>query len=622
MDASLKKQIKSYVIDFLKARIPEFQTQKNGGLFTCPYCKKVAANVYPPTSGKVHCFTPECGNLGDIFDLCRKMDFDGQDIPDDELADLLVQEFNIQTNNKIEAMLQKYEAWGWSLVPVRANTKIADIEKDWQKKEHKNISEWRDWLKSGLNFGINGGEISNITIIDIDTKKVPQELQPYLDTTLMQTTPKGYHLFWKYDPTLPTVNLRSKSGGDLPVEIRSNGSQTVIYPSIVEGKDRFFNDKEIQPMPEGLKIWLNQFITPNDAKIETSINEDIKPNAQINEADFTFEKLNGNRNNTFLQFGGILRKYHPIKEVERIMNLVNNAFIDKALPQKEIKAMIRELGKYGSADINLIQKNVLEYLQKHEEATSRDLVECVKAERKDIQEALAQLIQEQKVYKQKTLYKAIKDVEWKSTFIDDIKTLSYQIPYFDSYAQFREGDQIVIGGNPGTGKTHLAMNFVRKFVEQGITPYYYGTESKSRYLQIALELGLKEGDFFWATGYEPSKIELKDNSVTIIDWLDIAEFSETAQIYKLLQKQLDKHSGILIVFSQLNNGDVFYAENQLKFYCSLAAKYLYTKVNGILDTNNTYFKVEKVRESKTGHQYFTIPTKFDSSTKTVELRKT
>ena len=60
-------------------------------------------------------------------------------------------------------------------------------------------------------------------------------------------------------------------------------------------------------------------------------------NLKINESDFTFEKLSGNRNNSFLQFGGILRKYYSIKDVERIMTLVNNGFIDKALPSKEIK---------------------------------------------------------------------------------------------------------------------------------------------------------------------------------------------------------------------------------------------------------------------------------------------
>ena len=72
-----------------------------------------------------------------------------------------------------------------------------------------------------------------------------------------------------------------------------------------------------------------------------------------------------------------------------------------------------------------------------------------------------------------------------------------------------------------------------------------------RKIETFREFDLKEGDFFWATGYEPAKVELKDNAVTIIDWLDVEDFTQTAQIYKILQRQLDKHNGLLIVFSQL-----------------------------------------------------------------------
>lgn len=616
LDPITKKQIKSHIIDYLKLRIPDFVKSSHKGIFTCPKCKQLSANVYPENSGNVYCFTPGCGKIGNIFDICRMIDFNNDDIPDEELADLLIQELNIKTTDEINKWFEKYHSWGWSLVPVSPNKngfkgKEANIESDWQHKVHKDIAQWKEWLVAGYNFGLHNGEISNATLIDIDTKNVPEELQKYLGETLTQNSNKGYHLVYLYEKDLPSIDFRD-TPCKLPVEIRnSQGWQTVIYPSIVEGKERTWNDKEPIKMPEELKKWLLDRVV---------VKEETKTPEAILSDELSFDNLNGNRNNTFLKFGGVLRKRFNIKDTADIMSLINMNFIDKPMPQKEMRAMIKELNKYGLADINLLSKQILEYLTKHEEASSRDLVDCLRMERADIQNALAILIQEGKIYKQKSLYKVIKDVDWKSTFIDDIKTLPCKIPYFGDSAVFREGDQIAIGGNPGTGKTHLAMNFVKKFVEQGITPYYYGTESKSRYLKIAMELGLKEGDFFWSTGYEPSKIELKDKAITIIDWLDIEDFSTTAQVYKLLQKQLDKHGGFLIVMSQLNSNDTFYAENQVKFYCALAAKYLFTKVNGIVDTQNTYFKIEKVRESINGKQYFTIPTKFNPDNKTVELR--
>jgi hypothetical protein len=616
LDAITKKQIKSYVLDYLKLRNPDFVQSSKKGLFTCPKCKQLSANIYPPKSGIVHCFTPDCqGKIGDIFDICRTIDFQGQDLKDEDIADLLVEELGIKTQNEIKEFLQKYQKWGWSLVPVEKNSKRANIESGWQSKTHTNLDEWIDWLGSGINVGVNCGKISNVTLIDIDTKKIPQDLQKFVGETLTQESPNGWHLVYFYEADLPTINLRTTSC-NLPVEIRSDGNQTVVFPSVVDGKERHWNNKEPIKMPEELKSWLLERVIIKDAPKEIL----TAPTETLLE-DLKIKGLEGKCNTSFIKVAGLFRKQLNVQQTEYVLGIVNDLLLDTPLPKKDLKNMMKEIQKYSTADVSVLQKQVTDYLNRHDEASARDLVEVLKMERRDIQEVLAQLIQENRVYKQRSLYKIIKDIEWKSTFIDDIKTLPYKIPYFHDYCVCREGDQLIIGGNPGTGKTHLAMNFIKKFVEQGVTPYYYGTESKSRYLKVGMELGLKEGDYWYASGYEPSKIELKDNSVTVLDWLDIDDFATTGQVYKLLQKQLDKHNGLLIIFSQLNSNDAFYAENQLKFYGALVAKYLFTRAGGVVDTQNTYFKVEKIRESKSGQQYLTIPTKFNPDNKTVELRK-
>ena len=113
-----------------------------------------------------------------------------------------------------------------------------------------------------------------------------------------------------------------------------------------------------------------------------------------------------------------------------------------------------------------------------------------------------------------------------------------------------------------------------------------------------MELGLKENQYGWDTGYEPEKIELLDNDITILDWVWPENLAETANLYKLFQKQLDKHNGLLIVFSQLRDDGRFYAETQLKMFASIAAKYQYTEANGQKDNKKTFFQLEKIRESK------------------------
>ena len=50
-------------------------------------------------------------------------------------------------------MLNFYKKLGFDLVPIIRNGKIP-IEKDWTNKSHKDIGEWNNWLKTGINIGV------------------------------------------------------------------------------------------------------------------------------------------------------------------------------------------------------------------------------------------------------------------------------------------------------------------------------------------------------------------------------------------------------------------------------------------------------------------------------------
>ena len=617
LDAITKKQIKNYILDYLKARIPDFVQSSQKGLFTCPVCKQLSANVYPPKSGIVHCFTPDCqGKIGDIFDLCRRLDFYNQEIPDEDLADLLIQELGIKTDSEVNTWLQKYEKWGWSLVPVEANTKRANIEKNWQNKEHKNISEWREWIAAGLNVGINGGKISNATLIDIDSKDVPEELKKHLNETLTQNTNKGYHLVYLYEPDLPSCDLRD-TPCKLPIEIRGDGGfQTVIYPSVVEDKERKWNDKEPIKMPSELKQWLLERLVVKEAPKEV-----LQTSTESLLADLKVQGLEGKCNSSFVKLGGLLRKQLNLVQTEYTLNLLNDLLLDNPMQKKDIKGMMKELSKYSSADYNVLTKQILEYLVKHNECSARDLQDVLKAEKKDIMEVLAQLMLDNRVYKQRTMYKVIMKPDWKTEFMQESKVLEYNIPYFHDIATFRRGDMVCLGAGTGIGKGHISMNIIKKYVEQGIKPFYVSSEPGNRFSTIAMNLGLKEGDFNFINHYHPEQLELEDDAITIYDWILPEEFSGTANLYKIFAKQLDKHGGLLYVFSQLNDSGEFYASSMVRFFSSFAVKYFYTKVNNVTDNVNTYFRTSKIRESKGNVQEVTIPTRFNPDTKELELRK-
>ena len=617
LDAITKKQIKNYILDYLKARIPDFVQSSQKGLFTCPVCKQLSANIYPPKSGIVHCFTPDCqGKIGDIFDLCRRLDFYNQDIPDEDLADLLIDELKIKTDNEINSWLQKYEKWGWSLVPVEANSKRANVEKDWQNKIHKSINEWREWLGANLNVGLLGGKNSNATLIDLDTKEIPEELKKHLNETLTQTTNKGYHLVYLYEPDLPSCDLRD-TPCKLPIEIRGDGGfQTVIYPSVVEDKERKWNDKEPIKMPSELKQWLLERLVVKEAPKEV-----LQTSTESLLADLKVQGLEGKCNSSFVKLGGLLRKQLNLVQTEYTLNLLNDLLLDNPMQKKDIKGMMKELSKYSSADYNVLTKQILEYLVKHNECSARDLQDVLKAEKKDIMEVLAQLMLDNRVYKQRTMYKVIMKPDWKTEFMQESKVLEYNIPYFHDIATFRRGDMVCLGAGTGIGKGHISMNIIKKYVEQGIKPFYVSSEPGNRFSTIAMNLGLKEGDFNFINHYHPEQLELEDDAITIYDWILPEEFSGTANLYKIFAKQLDKHGGLLYVFSQLNDSGEFYASSMVRFFSSFAVKYFYTKVNNVTDNVNTYFRTSKIRESKGNVQEVTIPTRFNPDTKELELRK-
>jgi hypothetical protein len=601
----------------LKARIPDFVQSSQKGLFTCPVCKQLSANIYPPKSGIVHCFAPECqGKIGDIFDICRTIDFQGQDLKDEDIADLLIEELHIKTDNKIKEMLQKYSEWGWSLVPCEKGTKKANIENGWQEKEHRSILEWQGWLDSSLNIGINGGKISNCTVIDIDTKNPPEFLQQFLNKTLTQTSAKGFHLFYLYEESLPSMDFRDTTT-KLPVEIRNDKRMTIIYPSIAENKERSFNDLVPIKMPQELKDWLQKIALekPEEKKeiITSEKIEDIFNDIKIN-------GLQGNCNNAFTKFGGLLRKRLNDDQTEYCMNIVNDLLLDKPMAKKEMKAMCQQLKKYGSGDYTILKKQVLDYLIRHEEASGRDLNECIKVEMKDIKEVLAQLIQEQKVFKLKSLYKAVQKPEWKTDFVSESRVLDYEIPYFNSVGTFRVGDLIIIGAATGVGKSYLALNIIKKFVDQGQKKLFYvSSEPGNRFSNIALSLGMKDGDFNFCNNYSPEKLELEDDAITIYDWILAEQYCDTAQLYKIFSRQLDRHRGILFIFAQLRDNGTFYASEMTRFFASFACRYFYTKSGNITDNVHTYFQTDKIREPKGVSQEVKIPTIFNKPF--LELRK-
>lgn len=619
MNYLLKKQINTYLKDYIEQK---FNIQVNKKYFECPFKNEHDTDIAYPTANismnnVLFCSHPSHGKIGNLIDLVRKTEEGMQELNDNDIIEYLIDLFDIQTDNKTEDLLNFYKQLQFDLVPIIRDGK-APIESEWQKNSHKDKNEWIEWLKAGSNIGVKTGKLSNILVIDIDNKPIPETLKNLLDKypTLIQETPKGYHYIYKYDNDILKTCFDFE---DTHIDIQGEGGQIVIEPSIVGEKTRkWLNKNEIIELPKEIK----EFILLNSKA--KKINKTNEPNIKT-DFELTFENLNHNRNNTFIKLGGELRKKMNVGQTSYAMYLFNQ-LLDKQLPQKELNAMLREIEKYHSIDMEELANQVIERLEKIEEATIRDLTYSLRQEQKDIEDVLRYLVDKNIVYKKSTKYKLFQRAEWKENFIAESKLLKYKVPYFDDYAVLRNGDMIIIGAKTGQGKTHLAVNMIKKFAEQGIKTDYISSEPGNRFTKIALALGLKEGEFRWCNNYRPERLELEDNGATIVDWLLPENYAETDKLYQKFAQQLDKHGGLLIIFTQLKSDGTFFAQNMVDFFASLSCKYCQTPIkdkqgNTTYDNENTYFETIKIRESKSGRQHITIPTFYNTQNKTLELRK-
>jgi len=598
MDIILKK-----IVDYVKLKDLSYNNKTK--FFICPKCNSISCNITP--NNNVQCF--KCGKLGDIFSLVRLVEKDKKTYPDSKILSYLKELFNLDilTEKERVDIFQFYEEQGFDLVPVVYNGK-APVESGWTTKNHKTKNEWLDWLDQGLNIGIKTGEISGITVIDIDTHDLPEEVTKLFNKTSYQKTNKGIHYFYKYCEELPKTRIDKYK-----IDIENNGGQVVSSPSTIDGVTREFVIDGVAEMSDELKKFLLDNVSKRRPK--QTYTEQLKQG--MNLEDFKIEGIGeGNRTNALMHLGGIFRKKLNKDDCNFCLEVFNSRVFNPPLSRQEFNNVIASIDKYDVFDKDEITSKILSYLRIVEEATARDVREALGFEKQVIDTVLALLSKKEYIVKKRRMYKIVKKIEWKDTFMDEGKAVPYKLPYFHNHAIIREGDMIIIGGNRAVGKTHAAMNIVKDLVDQNIKPHYICLEAGSRFVNVAKQLGLKEGDFNWCINFSPDTVELEKSAVTIIDWLLPKDYSETDKICQRFAEQLVKNGGVLIVFVQIRQNGEFFAGDMLEMFPAIVSKFLY---NGE-PTDPDYgiysrFELTKIREPRFHKKSGVVPCRYDAETR-------
>lgn len=605
-----QQQLKTdFVNRYLKKKLGLTYKFKSG-VFTCPKCKlENPSAMFIEGSVKLHCINPECNYEAHVLDVVKMIE-NKPDLSNELVAKFLKDDYGIvMPTLNAEFYFNAYEKFGFDLVCIIANDKKPfNPDGGWQNEVHKDKEEWLKWYKAGMNIGIKTGKCSNITCVDFDDENIVPDIFKNF-TTIVQKTRRGFHYIFEYESDLPNHNMRHNKDPQfkIPVEILNDGKQFVCAPSKVEGNERTWNFSDynfvIPKMSDDIKKWLLERINdknsqpPEPSELEKQIKQDIKDEKLVNSGELE-SPVEGSRNSTLIKFGGILRKQLNSTQVGYVLRLFNKNFLKSPLPEREIYAMLGSLDKYIHIEEKDLAMKIYDYLKYAEEATSQDIVIALEENKVDVDKAIAYLIRERYVARRGRTFHLLRKMRWRNDDYDVISgEVPFKVPYFDDVCHTNWGDMFILGGLPGTGKTTISMNILKRLIEQGIKPYYVCLETGSRFTKTASSLGISPSDYYRVVETDPTRILIEPNSVTILDWLLIKDKERTDSIMQHFSEQLVQTNSFLIILMQLKHEPAgqWFAPNMIDQFPAFAARYLYENP----DSRETgYWQIDKIREPK------------------------
>lgn len=638
--------LREKIVDYLKQHVPNFQVSNKKGkyLFTCPndhrYKKdKPSAMFIGNGTPKIFCL--ECGYKCSLLDVVRFVEGNKRNWDDAQITEYLINSLKLNVYKELEA----YKEYNWSLLDIARNGKDA-LEKTWQHITHYEKVDWIKWLNNGLNIGVRTGDVSGITVIDVDNKsnieqeevrKIREKIITLLETstTLMQNSPNGKHFVFQYDSEIPQFvnlgNIREKAvtKNGLYIDSRNDGGYILIQPSKRDNREYNWQNLgiEIKPIPKEVKEIILD-IYENKNKTDESIKDieipDILNQTELREIAKKDDKVNtlkehDGRNSLLMSLGGKLSHRLDIRNNAEVLYLISETFFEDPLSKKEIIGVLEGLDQYRGKDAYHIEQTIYDFIkQMGDDITPTD----IKKANPDLNEAiiykyLSKFKKEGKVIKLgRGRYRYKEKIVWSDEALKEIDEYPYKMPYFNDIMYFAKGDILLLGAAANKGKTTFALNMIKQMIEQGVKPYYLYLESGSRFQKTSKFLGIT-GKYFHAYHANPLSIEIEPDSFTIIDWLHIGDKSYTDSVYKHLNDEMQRKGGILVVLNQLKEDNTWFALNLIKQFPTFAGRYIHDTDDG----TETHWIIDKIKESKGNYTTYRQPCKYDPQTKIISISK-
>lgn len=220
--------------------------------------------------------------------------------------------------------INEYHKLGFKLIP------IIPLDKKPKVKEWKDRRDKSGLIKSGDNVAVITGNVSGITVIDFDDRKIGEKFINLfgLEKNYKVYTPRGVHLYFRYTP-----KLKQTQGISGVCDIRNDGGYVLVEPSQVKQKDGSIKEYSTKPgalveIPEKLLECLNLFYKANNF-LKGKIN--IIPE--------------GTRNNTLTSLAGSIVNLDNLNTIEKLklLHYINIIFCEPPLDGKEVETIFNSI---------------------------------------------------------------------------------------------------------------------------------------------------------------------------------------------------------------------------------------------------------------------------------------
>jgi hypothetical protein len=474
-------------------------------------------------------------------------------------------------NQKHKAALE-YLKYGFNPFPVKEDKKPYFSWSEYQTRQvtSADINRWWDKYPNA-NVAIITGEISNLTVLDIDTEDGWEAYQEFESNAPTVHTPGGgKHVYFRYVPEIAT-GARKANNWDW----RGAGGYVVAPPSTINGKsytfdpDRHISKTAVPKINDFLKaIALQDNIIDNNSNTsyiysKNHANNVTKVTNPLTTSDDIFSE--GSRDQTLFHLANCLLKGGmPHVNIEKYLRFFarhcNPPFPEKDISNKIKSALNREENreKFLSdevLEIVMSSHGVIKssFLQNLTSASSRQ-------EKKNLSKILSRLCD--KGILERVTYGEFRrvDCDMPKLNLENAVREGIDIIYpLDLHHLFRTMPKNIIcfAGTQDSGKTAFMLNIARLNINRGMRIRYCSSEMGETEIAGRVanfkDFSVSKWEKYIET-YELTvdpRDAVEPDSINILDYVEISsDFSQIAAIFAGIYHKLKK--GIAIVCLQMS----------------------------------------------------------------------